>query len=208
VLAIFLDKIIVWVSQGLQSGQGLVVTGIYTTGAFLGLVPMFSIVAAAYFSSRTKQMVLDRYSGTLLEIQNRMSEYKRIYWLSLAAMLMIALLITLLTASISYYYLADVQMLQILLTVAAGSIFFTGIIFNSTVLVVFGKSKISTIAVLLVVVTELVSIPFVQTNIWYAGLAFMVGSFVGFALSFIATMRMFSFSEFKMFRLLLKPQKI
>jgi uncharacterized membrane protein len=208
VLAIFLDKIIVWVSQGLQSGQGLVVTGTYTTGAFLGLVPMFSIAAAAYFSARTKQMVQDRYSGTLSEIQNRMTEYKRIYWLSLSAMLMIALLITLLTASISYYFLADVQMLQILITVAIGSIFFTGIVFNSTVLVVFGKSRISTFAVLLIILCELASMPFVQSNVWYAALAFAVGSFAGFTLSSVATLRVFSYSEFKMFRLLLKPQKI
>jgi uncharacterized membrane protein len=122
VLAIFLDKIIVWVNQGLQTGQGLVVTGNYTTAAFLGLIPLFSIAVVAYFTSRTKSIVQDRYKGTFSEIQKGLKEYERIYRTSLGAMLLIAMLLTILAVISGYVLTGNTQILQILLTIAMGSI--------------------------------------------------------------------------------------
>ena len=206
VLAIFLDKIIVWVNQGLQTGQGLVVTGNYTTAAFLGLIPLFSIAVVAYFTSRTKSIVQDRYKGTFSEIQKGLKEYERIYRTSLGAMLLIAMLLTILAVISGYVLTGNTQILQILLTIAMGSICFSVIIFNSTVLVIFGKGSISAIAVLKIVIAELITIPFVRYEIWYASLGFLVGSFVGSIVSLSVTLQMLSRFEYKMFRLLLKPQ--
>jgi hypothetical protein len=206
VLAIFLDKIIVWVNQGLQTGQGLVVTGNYTTAAFLGLIPLFSIAVVAYFTSRTKSIVQDRYKGTFSEIQKGLKEYERIYRTSLGAMLLIAMLLTILAVISGYVLTGNTQILQILLTIAMGSICFSVIIFNSTVLVIFGKGSISTISVLIIVIAELITIPFVRYEIWYASLGFLVGSFVGSIVSLSVTLQMLSRFEYKMFRLLLKPQ--
>ena len=63
VIAIFLDKIIVWVYQGMESGQGLLVTGTYGVGAFLGLIPMSSIAIQVYFTKRTESITHELYKG-------------------------------------------------------------------------------------------------------------------------------------------------
>jgi uncharacterized membrane protein len=204
VLAIFLDKIIVWVSQGITTGQGLVVTGAYAEGAFLGLIPMFSIATMAYFARRTKPLVDDRYNGTFGEIQKRIEEYKHIYWSNFAAMLLITLVLTYIVASLSLFLINDSQVLRILLTVSLGSVFFVVIIFNSAVLVIFGKSSTSTYAVLTVIIFELAAIPFVFVDVWYCALGFAIGSFTGFLISFLPTVRLFSNYEYNMFSILVK----
>jgi uncharacterized membrane protein len=200
VCAIFLDKIIVWVSQGLISGENLVVTGTYTQGAFLGFIPMLSVAAIAYFASRTKSLVEDRYKGTFPEIQKRIKEYKHVYWTSLRGMLLTAVALFALGAIFSFRFIADAEVLRIMFTTSIGSLFFLVIIFNSTVLPIFGKSSISTLAVLAVIIGELLSIPFVTSDIWYSSLGFLVGSFAGFLITFLFTIRLFSGFEYNIFR--------
>jgi O-antigen/teichoic acid export membrane protein len=139
-----------------------------------------------------------------MEIQKGIKEYKRIYWISLRAMLLIALGLTVLIASLSFYFNTDLQVLQILLTISVGSIFFTVIVFNAAVLVIFGHSSISTWSVLIIIISELATIPYIHTDIWFSSLGFMLGSFIGFVVSFFVTIRMFSFPEYRMFRFLLK----
>jgi uncharacterized membrane protein len=204
VLAIFLDKIIVWVSQGIITGQGLVVTGPYTEGAFLGLIPMFSIATMAYFARRTKPLVDDRYNGTFGDIQKRIEEYKHIYWSSFSAMLLITLVLTYIVASLSLFLINDFQVLRILLTISVGSVFFVVIIFNSAVLVIFGKYSTSTYAMLAVIIFELAAIPFVFVDVWYCALGFAIGSFTGFLISFLPTVHLFSNYEYNMFSMLVK----
>ena len=204
VLAIFLDKIIVWVYQGITTGQGLLVTGPYTAGSFLGLIPMFSIAVIAYFTGRTKSLVDDRYNGTYSEIHQKIDKYKYIYQTTFKAMWFIAFGISAIVVSLSYFLINDFQILRILLTVSLGSVFFVVIIFNSVVLVIFGKSRISTFAVIAVILFELAAIPFVSADVWYCSLGFLVGSFIGFLISFIFTIRLFSNYEYNMFSYLLK----
>ena len=204
VLAIFLDKIIVWVYQGVITGQGLLVTGPYTEGAFLGLIPMFSIATTAYFTRRTKSLVDNRYNGTFGEIVKGIEEYKQVYWTSMNAMLVITLGFMVIVASLVFFFIKDPEVLRILLTYSMGCIFFVVIIFNSTVLVIFGKSTISTYAVLAVIILELATIPLVSINVWYCALGFLVGSFIGFLISFLSTIRLFSNYEYNMFGFLLK----
>jgi len=200
VFAIFLDKIIVWASQGLISGENLLVTGPYTQAAFLGFIPMFSVAAIAYFTSRTKSLVKDRYKGTFSEIQKGIREYKHIYWRSLRAMLLAAVALFAVAAIFSFRFIADAEVLRIMFTISIGSLFFVVIIFNSAVLPIFGKNNISTLAVLAVIVSELLFIPFVASGIWYSSLGFLVGSFAGFLITFLFTRRLFSDFEYNMFR--------
>jgi len=204
VLAIFLDKIIVWVYQGVMTGQGLSVTGPYTEGTFLGLIPMFSIAVTAYFTRRTKLLVDNRYNGTFSEIRKGIEEYKRVYWTSMRAMLLITVGLIVIVTSLVLFLINDPQVLRILLTYSIGCIFFVVIIFNSSVLVIFGKSSISTYAVLAVIIGELATIPLVSINVWYCSLGFLIGSFTGFLISLLSTIRLFSNYEYNMFGFLLK----
>ena len=204
VLAIFLDKIIVWVYEGITTGQGLLVTGPYTAGSFLGLIPMFSIAVIAYFTGRTKSLVDDRYNGTYSAIHQKIEKYKYIYQTSFRAMWLIAFVISAIVASLSYFLINDFQVLRILLTISLGSVFFVVIIFNSVVLVIFGKYSISIYAVLAVIIFELAAIPFVSADVWYCSLGFLIGSFTGFLISFLPINRLFSSYEYNMFSLLIK----
>ncbi len=207
VTAVFLDKIIVWVHQGLASGQGLLITGSYSIGSFLGLIPMFSIAVMAYFTKRTKSLNDERYNGTFPEIQQRVLDYKAIYRSSIVALLIVALCLFALIASLSYYYFSDKEILKVLVTTSIGSIFFSVIVFNSGVLPIFGKTSISTLAVFIVIIFEILAIPFVALDVWYASLGFLVGSFAGFFISITSTMRLFHHFEYNMFRYLLSSNK-
>jgi uncharacterized membrane protein len=204
ILAIFLDKIIVWGYQGINTGQGLLIAGTYTQGAFLGLIPMLSIAAVAYFARRTQSLVDDRYNGTYSEIQKRIETYKRIYGNSVTAMLLITLGLTGIVAALTFFLTYDFQVLRILLTVSLGSVFFVLIIFNSTVLVIFGKSSVSAYSVMMVIIFELLTIPFVSVNVWFCALGFLTGSFIGFLISSLSINRLFSNYEYNIFSLLLK----
>jgi uncharacterized membrane protein len=204
VLAIFLDKIIVWVSQGAATGQGLTVAGPYTQGAFLGLIPMLSIAVVAYFARRTQPLVDERYNGTLDDIKKRIQKYKHIYWAGVRSIVFITVMLTVVTALLSYFFINDSQVMPVLLTVAAGSVFFVLIIFNSGVLAIFGKTSTSTYAVLMIIIFELLTIPFVSYNAWYCSLGFLIGSFIGFLMSIVPIDELFSNYEYNIFRLLLK----
>jgi hypothetical protein len=203
VTAIFLDKIIVWVYQGQASGEGLLVTGTYTMGAFLGLVPLFNIGVLAYFTRRTLPISDQRYSGTLREIQRTVIDYKGIYWTSIRAMLVAALGLFVLTVLWFLYFISDPEILKVLITTSAGSIFFSAIVLNSLVLPLFGKTGISTFAVFVVIIFEILSIRFVPFDVWYASVGYLLGSFAGFLISMSSTMRLFYHFEHNMFRHLL-----
>ncbi len=200
VVALFLDKIIVWVSQGIATGEGLLVTGPYTAGAFLGLIPMFAVAAVAYFTSRSRHLVEERYLGTLKEIEARARQYKRLYWSSLGTMVGIAIGLFILTAAAAYFLIGDAQVMRILVTTGLGGIFFLGIMHNSAVLPLFGRSSVSAVAVLAVCLGELAAVPFVAGDVWSAALGFTAGSFVGCLISCISINRLFADFEYNIFR--------
>jgi uncharacterized membrane protein len=202
VLAVFLDKIIIWVSQGMASGQGLLVSGPYTEGAFLGLIPMFSIAVVAYFTSRTKPLVEDRYVGTFKQIRNRVGEYKNIYRKSFGLTLLVAMGLFALSTSLIFFFKANYEVVNIWINISVGSIFFSGIIFNSMMFPIFGKTSVSTVAVLVLIAGECLSIPFVGIDIWFASLGFLVGTVAGFLVSCISVMWLFRNFERNMFRIL------
>jgi hypothetical protein len=183
VLALFLDKIIVWVYQGIQSGTGLFVPGPYTAGAFLGLVPLFSLAASLYFGRTTREVVEKRYEGTLADIRNRAGEYLKMYRQTLGFVLALWAILFLLVVGPVYFWLPDPAVLRTTITIGVGSLFLVLILHNSQFLVTFGKVRITALAVAIVVVGELASIPFVPLNEWFAAAGFAAGALLGFVLS-------------------------
>lgn len=202
VLAIFLDKIIVWAAEGVKSGSGLLVTGEYAIGSFLGLVPLFSIVAAVYFSSRSRALTGDFYKGTLREIQDRIREYKRLYQAGQRMMLVMWTVLFIAMIFVGSYFFASFQIMNVLITMGLGSLLFTAIIYNSSVLPIFGKTIISAVAVVAVCVFEFLSIFFVAYDSWYASAGFLLGSLVGFLISHISTQRLLHDFDYNVFHYL------
>jgi len=200
VLAIFLDKIIVWVSEGLKSGDGLLVVGPYTIGAFLGLVPVFGVAAVVYFANRAGPLVENMYKGTFSDIQRRIKKYKYLYGNGLMAMLVIGCSLFILAGVFCFYFFNDPLIFKIWVTTSLGAIFFMGIVYNSIVLPLFGKTNISTVAILLVCIGESLSIFFVANDVWAASVGFLSGSFIGFLISFVCVRRLFSEFEYHVFR--------
>jgi uncharacterized membrane protein len=200
IVALFLDKVIVWVSEGAKAGNGLQIPGQYTEGAFLGLVPTFSLVALAYFSEKIKPLSKVIYRGTLSDIQRHIEEYKSLYWRGLLAMLAIGLILLILVTCVSAYLIGDAKVTMIVLTIATGVLFFEIILYNSFVLPVFNKSYISTISMVSVCFGEAIATLFISNDPWYMSAGFLVGSFVGFLISYLSTIKLLSEFDYNAFR--------
>lgn len=199
VIAIFLDKIIVWIYQGQIAGTGIYIGGIYTFGSFLGLIPLFSIGGIAYFQDRTRHLAEHFYKGTRSEIDARAEQYKRIYQQVFTATLLLACFLAALVVALTYRFTSDNELVIIVATVSVGSVFLSGIVFNSVILPVFGPSYTSTLAASIVVVGVLAMIPLVSVDTWYAALGFLGGAAVGFLVSGIVTIRYLSRFEFRLY---------
>jgi uncharacterized membrane protein len=200
IIAVLLDKVIVWISEGAREGSGLQVLGPYTTGAFLGLIPTLGIAALAQFTEKVKPSSKDMYKGTLSEIRRRISEYKSLYREGLVTMLAVGLVFLAVAAVFAGYQLRDTRVLTIVLTIGFGALFFEVVLYNSFVLPIFGKSQISTISVLVVCMCEVLTIPFISNNMWYASLGFLVGSIAGFMISHSWTTKLLSNFDYNAFR--------
>lgn len=192
IIALFLDKIIVWVSQGMKQDTGLQIIGPYTTAAFLGLVPTLGVAALAYFAEKIKPLSKEMYKGTLRDIEGRIEKYKSYYWRGLRTMMILGLIILALSVGFSAYLISDTKVTMIALTIATGTLFFQVILYNSFVLPIFGKSHISTVSVAVVCLGEALTAMVVSNDIWFAALGFLVGSFVGFLISHLSTTRLLS----------------
>lgn len=199
VLAIFLDKIIVWTWQGIETGSGLVITGSYTTGAFLGLLPTFSIGVIAYFINRVRPLVAEMYSGTYWDIQERFYKYKRLYWSSLFAILISGLIMFVIVFTLCFYSINDPGIIKILTTTSIGVLLFIVIVYNSVVLPLFRKDGISAISMFVVCTGELVSIPFMTSDVWYGSIGFLIGSAIGCCISMFSIIKLFSEFEYSVF---------
>ena len=200
IIALFLDKVIVWLNEGAKAGNGLQIPGTYTTGAFLGLVPTFSLIALAYFAEKVKPLSKGMYGGTLGDIQKRIEEYKRLYWRGLVAMLGTGLILLILVACLSAYVINDAKVNMIVLTIATGVLFFEIILYNSYVLPVFNRSYISTVSIAFVCFGEAIATLFVSKDPWFMSAAFLAGSFVGFLISYLSTIRLLSEFDYNAFR--------
>jgi hypothetical protein len=53
---------------------------------------------------------------------------------------------------------------------------------------------------LAVCLAEILSIPFVQMNVWYAAAGFIAGSFIGYLITQVAVLHLFSAFEYRIFR--------
>lgn len=182
-LVIFLDKIIVWVYQGIVADTGLLITGAYTIGGFLGLIPLFSVVATLYFGAATRHIVEKRYEGSLSEIKERSALYLRMYWRSLYWVLAVWAALFLLVAVTVYFLLPDALIFRTTVTVSVGSLFLVLILHNSQFLTTFGRGRISAISMLIVVLFELATIPLVSLDVWYAAAGFLAGTVIGYLIS-------------------------
>jgi len=200
IVAVLLDKIIVWVSEGARTGSGLQILGPYTTGAFLGLVPTLGIAALAQFTEKVKPSSKEMYTGTLADIRRRIAEYKTLYRKGLVTMLALGTALLVLVAVFATFYSHDMKVLMIVLTIGVGALFFEMILYNSFVLPIFGKSHVSAISVSIVCLCEILAAPFVSNDLWYASLGFLVGSFLGFIISYERTTRLLSDFEYNAFR--------
>ncbi len=200
ILAVLLDKIIVWVSEGARTGSGLQILGPYTTGAFLGLVPTLGIAALAQFTEKVKPSSKEMYTGTLSDIRRRIEQYKTLYRKGFVTMFALWAALLVLVAVFAVFYSDDTKVLMIVLTIGVGTLFFDMILYNSFVLPVFGKSHVSAISVLLVCLCEILTVPFVSNDLWYASLGFLVGSFLGFMISHKQATSLLSDFEYNAFR--------
>jgi len=200
ILAVFLDKIIVWTSEGARMGNGLQILGPYTTGAFLGLLLTFNVVALAYFAEKVKPLSKDFYVGTLYNIRRRIEEYKHFYWKGLLAMLTVGFILLVLVVGFTTYFMDDAKVLMVVLTTATGVLFFEVILYNSLVLPIFGKSHISAISVMVVCFGEALAALFVSNDVLYASVGFLVGSFIGFLVSQSSTAKLLSEFDYNAFR--------
>ena len=198
-LATFLDKIIVWVYQGTQSGSGLLIPGPYTIGAFLGLIPLFSVVATLYFGQVSRQIVEKRYEGTLTEIKKRAAKYLKMYRHTLGYMVAIWAVLFILTTGVVYFLLWDPLVFRTTITIAVGSLFLLLILHNSQLLVTFGEGRISAFAASFIIASELASILFIHIDVWFAAAGFLTGAILGFLLSEVYTLILSSDFEFKIY---------
>lgn len=202
VVVIFLDKLIVWAIKGSNIGIDSVIRIPYTPGSFLGMIPMFSICGVAYFTARTRDLVKVRYVGTLAEIRERAREYREVYIKSLLFSTISAIML-MLGAGLAGYILLTREVFGIIITIAAGCVFLVAILLNASVLPLFGKTRISVLAVASVMVFEIASIPFVDNGNWYAAAGFLTGNAVGFGISLCYTAKLLRDFEFNLFRFLI-----
>src|SRR4030042_4184549 len=200
IVAVLLDKIIVWISEGARTGSGLQILGPYTTGAFLGLVPTLGIGALAQFTEKVKPSSREMYIGTLADIRRRIAEYKALYRKGLVTMLALGAVLLVLVAVFATFYSHDTKVLMIVLTLGIGALFFEMILYNSFVLPIFGKRHVSAISVSIVCLCEILAAPFVSNDLWYASLGFLAGSFLGFMISHVWTTRLLADFDYTAFR--------
>ena len=200
ILAIFLDKIIVWISEGIKAGNGLQIMSNYTTGSFLGLIHSISLVALAYFSEKVKRLSKNMWTGSLNDVRTRIQEYKRLYNMGLLTMLSSGSVLLALVVGFSQIISGDNMITLIALTIGLGVLFFEVILFNAFVLPVFRQSRISTVSVIIMCLTETVIALLVPKNIWFASVGFLTGSFMGFLLSHFTTKKLLSEFDYNAFR--------
>ncbi len=204
VAAIFLDKVSVWVAQGIRSGSGLELTGPYTIGAFLGVIPLFAVASTASFAARASVLTQDLYKGSLAEIRARANAYRHFYTKSLITLMATTLVLYALTTAFTWYFVGDADVLAIELTIGAGAFFFLIVILDSSVLPLFGEIRTSTLSVFIICLSEAIAALFVSQDVWYAAAGFAVGSFLGFLVSQLTLLRLFSRFEYYLFRNILK----
>ena len=200
ILAIFLDKIIVWISAGTKAGNGLQVMGPYSTGSFLGLVPSFSLVVLAYFTEKVKPLSKNMWTGSLRNIRNNIQEYKRLYRRGLVTMLSSGFVLMVLVVGLSQIITGNVTVTMTALTIGMGVLFFEVILFNAFILPVFRRSRISAISVMIMCLVEVIIVFIVPVNTWFASVGFLLGSFIGFLLSHFTTKRLLSEFDYNAFR--------
>lgn len=200
ILALFLDKIIVWVRDGILQGGGLSISGPYTIASFLGLIPTFSVAAMVYFGAKARPLAQAFYQGRISHIQQRAKAYKEIYRQGLGITVLSGFILLILTVFIAMYVLKSWQILGALGTIGLGAIAFSSIIYNSMVLALFGRIHISMLSVAIVCLTLLVSIPLIMLDTWFAALGFLVGSLLGCMISQITVSDMISHFEYQLFR--------
>ncbi len=189
-LALFLDKIMVWISEGIKAGNGLQILGPYTTGAFLGLIPMFSLIVLSYFGEKVKRSAKDMYKGTLADFRWRIEVYRSTYWRSVLVMLIAGMTLTISVVSLCIFVINDKDITLVAATTSAGALFFNMIMFNSYVLPVFHKDWVSATSMITVCAGVAMMVFLTPLNPWYSSLGFLLGSFAGFLLSQFFTVKL------------------
>lgn len=201
VVAIFLDKIVVWTWVGHQDHQGLTISASYTMGSFLGLVPIFALAVTAHFEARATPLVMGLYRGRLSDIQRTAGEYKRLYRQDGRVMSLLGLaLLGVAAVVVALLFRENTEMIRVLLIIGAGCILFSRIIFDYMVLSFFGRTPVSAAAVLVVCVAVMITIGFVRLSLLYVSFGFLAGSLAGCVTSQCLTYRSLRSFEFNVFR--------
>jgi len=202
VVAIFMDKVIVWIMRGNETGTGLSLADPYTTAAFLGMIPLFAVAGVAYFSLRAQPLVDNLYRGTLSEILSRAEEYKRLFATSIRRSMSVGFIIGIMVVVLGYYLLDinETQDIGIVMATSFGSICFVGILLNSTVLSLFGRFNLAAWSVAVACMVEVSTISFIGTESWLVAWGFLMGGCAGFIISFIAVNRLFQEFDYNIFR--------
>ena len=140
------------------------------------------------------------WTGSLNDVRMRIQEYKRLYNMGLLTMLSSGSVLLALVVGFSQIISGDNMITLIALTIGLGVLFFEVILFNAFVLPVFRQSRISTVSMIIICLTETVIALLVPKNIWFASVGFLTGSFMGFLLSHFTTKRLLSEFDYNAFR--------
>ncbi len=188
-LALFLDKMVVWLWQSYTTWSQPVIVSPYTVGSFYGLVPIFAVATTVYFAVQAQPLVNVLYEGRLADIEARVRAYKRYYWRTFWATLLLALALLGGVALAVLLLQGSGPVLKYLLLVGGGTVFFALIVVNAAVLPLFGQNRVALLAVGGVIAAELGSILFLPRGVGYAGGGYLLGSLAGFLLSQAAVVR-------------------
>ncbi|HXX98477.1 MAG TPA: hypothetical protein VEL11_15330, partial [Candidatus Bathyarchaeia archaeon] len=199
VIALFLDKILVWLWKGMQAGNGLQIIGSYTTGTFLGLIPTFSLFGLSHFAEKVRPLSKNMYSGTLDDIQKRVNELKQHYRRNLLITFLIWLAVFAIVVILSIFLIRDFTITRTVVLTGVAVLFLETILFNSIILPIFKKTYLSTFSMLAVCVCVGLSFLFGNSEL-NLSIGFVVGAFIGFLISHLATMKQLADFEYNAFR--------
>ena len=120
--------------------------------------------------------------------------------MGLFSMLSSGFVLLVLVVGFSQIITGDIMITMTALIIGVGILFFEVILFNAYILPVFRQSHISAISVMIICLVEVIIGLLVPMNIWFASMGFLIGSLIGFLLSYFTTKRLLSEFDYNAFR--------
>lgn len=206
-LVIFLDKILIWLFEGVKVCQGtFAINSTYDTASFIGLLPVtLGVTIIIYFWRVTEPLLKNLYKGTLEEINRRAERIVMLYKKCLVGSILLPTFIFfLITLAIFEFPNKNVTMINVLIITCVGSIFFSGLAFNFAFLSIMREERISALSMLVVCGMEGIIIVFgLPYNILFAPIGFFIAMLTGFIISLLVVRSKLKNFTYNMFSSLL-----